>query len=78
MSRVAGLLVRSADGRERAVRSLLERTAGVEIVAVDEPGFAILLEAETPRDQEAVHQAIVSRPEVAEALVVFQSTEVEG
>lgn len=78
MSRIAGLLVRARRGWGATVRERLAATPGMEIVSATADGFAVVLEAPTAADQEAVHESIAARPEVEEALVVFQSGEVEG
>jgi len=67
------LVVRVEPGARKRVRSRLTTMAGAEIVGEAEPGFAVLLEADTAKEQERRHREIAGWFGVTEALVVFQA-----
>ena len=72
MSFMGTLIVRVDPGSRKRVRSRLTTMAGAEIVGEAGPGFAVLLEADTAKQQEKRHREIASWFGVREALVVFQ------
>ncbi len=78
MSRIGSLVVRVQPGSHPTVLSRLEAIPGVEIADQTAEGFAVVLEARTAKQQRIRHEEIAGWPEVIEALVVFQSGQVEA
>ena len=75
--RVGSIVVRVKPGSLELVEEQLKACEGVDIVHRTDEGFAIVVEADTPKAQRHIHEEISQWPQVEEALVVFQSSEVE-
>ncbi len=72
---VAGVVVRIRDGAGSKVASLLDELDGVEVVEQTDDGFALVIEADTARQQRELHERIADWSEVEQASVVLQSGE---
>ncbi len=72
---VAGVVVRIRDGAGIKVASLLDELDGVEVVEQTDDGFALVIEADTARQQRELHERIADWSEVEQASVVLQSGE---
>ncbi len=74
--RIGGIVVRVHPGTTDAVASRLGTMSNIEIAHRTEAGFALVMQADSPATQEEQHQVIADWPEVREASVVFQTSEV--
>ena len=74
--RIGGIILRIHPGTADAVASKLGTISNLQNAHRTEDGFALVIEAESPADQEVKHREIAAWPEVREASVVFQSSEV--
>lgn len=74
--RIGGIILRVHPGTADAVASKLGTISNMEIAHRTDDGFALVIQAESPAEQEEQHQEIAAWPEVREASVVFQSSEV--
>ncbi len=72
---VAGVVVRIRDGAAGQVATLLEALEGVEVVEQTDDGFALVIEADTARQQRALHERIADWSGVEQASLVLQSCE---
>jgi nitrate reductase NapAB chaperone NapD len=74
--RYGGVLLRVRPGRSDYVAARIEQIDGVEVVQRTADGLALVVGASSPAEQERRHREIAAWPEVVEASVVFQSSEV--
>lgn len=74
--RVGSMIIRVRPGAVSAVVSRLERIEGVEVIDQRYDGVALLIEASTASAQRALHARIASLPDVGQASLVFQSSEI--
>jgi nitrate reductase NapAB chaperone NapD len=74
--RIGGVVVRVRPGSVDTVAERLKTMGDVLIAHRTEDGLALVLEGASPAEQEASHRLIAGWPEVDEASVVFQSSEV--
>ncbi len=78
MSRIGAILVRVREDAAEQVILRLGRMPGVEVVETHKHKLAVLIEGDSPKEQEKRHREIAGWPDVMEALMVFQSGEVEA
>ncbi len=73
---IGGIVIRVKPGQAQIVARRLRELPDVEVASITDQGLALVLAADTVKAQKLRHDDISGWPEVEEARVVFQSSEV--